>query len=319
MSLPLRLLFRLHALRRLAALLLSRTVMATSAAMFATTSPTLATAQRPPAPMQVVDGAWLAAHLDDADVVVLQVETDTSARTARIPGARILHYRALVMTRDGLSSELPSPDSLASLFSGLGIAPGALVVATTTQEPPMAARALMTLDVMGHPRLAFLSGGVAQWKRDGRPLATGPARFTRSSYPVRPAAEVVVDAEWISQRQGKGLALIDTRTDGEFDGTGNRSGMPSDGHPAGARQLQWEQVFANVDLHQLQDSVTLRRLYTERMRHGDTLVTYCWVGYRASMTYVAARTLGLPVRFYDGSYQDWQRRGLPVLKGTGQR
>ncbi|WP_291163093.1 sulfurtransferase [Gemmatimonas sp. UBA7669] len=280
---------------------------------------TTATAQRAPAPIQVVDGAWLAAHLDDADLVVLQVEMDTSAKTARIPGARMLPYRALVMTRDGLSSELPSPDSLASLFSGLGIAPGALVVATTTHEPPMAARALMTLDVMGHPRLAFLAGGVAQWKRDGRPLATAPARFTRSSYPVRPAAEVVVNAEWIAQRQGRGIALIDTRTDGEFDGTGNRSGMPSDGHPAGARQLQWEQVFANVDLHQLQDSATLRRLYTERMRGGDTLVTYCWVGYRASMTYVAARTLGLPVRLYDGSYQDWQRRGLPVLKGSDGR
>lgn len=280
---------------------------------------TTATAQRAPAPIQVVDGAWLAAHLDDADLVVLQVEMDTSAKTARIPGARMLLYRALVMTRDGLSSELPSPDSLASLFSGLGIAPGALVVATTTHEPPMAARALMTLDVMGHPRLAFLAGGVAQWKRDGRPLATAPARFTRSSYPVRPAAEVVVNAEWIAQRQGRGIALIDTRTDGEFDGTGNRSGMPSDGHPAGARQLQWEQVFANVDLHQLQDSATLRRLYTERMRGGDTLVTYCWVGYRASMTYVAARTLGLPVRLYDGSYQDWQRRGLPVLKGSDGR
>lgn len=51
------------------------------------------------------------------------------------------------------------------------------------------------------------------------------------------------------------------------------------------------------------------------MTAGDTLVTYCWIGYRASMTYVAARTLGLPVRFYDGSYQDWQKRNLPVDKG----
>jgi len=298
---------------------LSVTLAAALALATALFAGNVAEAQRQPAPIQVVDGTWLAAHLNDPDVVVLQVEMDTSAKTARIPGARVLHYRALVLSRDGLSSELPSPDSLASLFSSLGIAPGALVVATTTHEPPMAARALMTLDVMGHPRLAFLTGGVTQWKRDGRPLATAPDRYTRSSYPVRPAAEVVVNAEWIAQRQGKGIALIDTRTDGEFDGTGNRSGMPSDGHPAGAQQLQWEQVFANVDLHQLQDSTTLRRLYNERMQSGDTLVTYCWVGYRASMTYVAARTLGLPVRLYDGSYQDWQRRGLPVIKGSDRR
>ena len=54
----------------------------------------------------------------------------------------------------------------------------------------------------------------------------------------------------------------------------------------------------------------------DRSSPGDTIVTYCLVGYRASMTYFAARALGLPVKIYDGSYQDWARRGLPVVKGT---
>jgi PAS domain S-box-containing protein len=50
----------------------------------------------------------------------------------------------------------------------------------------------------------------------------------------------------------------------------------------------------------------------EAVRAGDTVVTYCWVGYRASATYFAARLLGLDAKFYDGSYQDWQRRKLPT-------
>jgi 3-mercaptopyruvate sulfurtransferase SseA len=52
-------------------------------------------------------------------------------------------------------------------------------------------------------------------------------------------------------------------------------------------------------------------------RHaGDTVATYCWVGYRASMTYFIARYLGYPVKLYDGSYQDWQQRKLPVKAGA---
>ena len=50
-------------------------------------------------------------------------------------------------------------------------------------------------------------------------------------------------------------------------------------------------------------------------KRGDTVVTYCMVGYRASMTYFAARYLGLPVKLYDGSYEDWLRRGLPLVTG----
>jgi thiosulfate/3-mercaptopyruvate sulfurtransferase len=51
-------------------------------------------------------------------------------------------------------------------------------------------------------------------------------------------------------------------------------------------------------------------------QRGDTLVTYCLVGLRASGTYLAARLLGLPVFMYDGSYDDWGARKLPLTKGA---
>jgi thiosulfate/3-mercaptopyruvate sulfurtransferase len=45
------------------------------------------------------------------------------------------------------------------------------------------------------------------------------------------------------------------------------------------------------------------------------VVTYCYVGYRASMTYLVARALGYEAKLYDGSYQDWARRSLPLTTG----
>jgi thiosulfate/3-mercaptopyruvate sulfurtransferase len=112
-----------------------------------------------------------------------------------------------------------------------------------------------------------------------------------------------------------GIALADTGTDGEYLGAGERHGMPSEGHLAGARQLQWEQLFRDGS-HMLRDRDELRRLHAERVAAGDTVVTYCWMGHRASATYPVARLLGYPARMYDGSYQDWQRRKLPVQAGA---
>jgi len=51
----------------------------------------------------------------------------------------------------------------------------------------------------------------------------------------------------------------------------------------------------------------------------DTVVAYCWVGYRASVTYMIARALGYPTKLYDGSYEDWSRRRLPVIAGAKPR
>src|SRR5207248_2152429 len=129
--------------------------------------------------------------------------------------------------------------------------------------------------------------------------------------------DVVVDANWVMAHAGKrGVAFLDTRTDPEYLGTGERGGLRSDGHIAGARQLQWQQLFANADSALFLPTAELKKLYDDRVTPGDTVVTYCLVGYRASMTYFGARLLGLPVKIYDGSYQDWARRKLPVMKGA---
>jgi thiosulfate/3-mercaptopyruvate sulfurtransferase len=46
----------------------------------------------------------------------------------------------------------------------------------------------------------------------------------------------------------------------------------------------------------------------------DTVITYCHIGQQATATLFAARTLGYKVLFYDGSFEDWSRRDLPVAK-----
>ena len=185
---------------------------------------------------------------------------------------------------------------------------------------PMASRAFFTFDYLGNVHASVLDGGLAKWKREGRPVTTEVAKVAKGSFAPKPRPDLVVDAAWIQPRLGKpGTALIDTRTDGEYLGDGERHGMPSNGHLLGGQQLQWEQLFKNPDEGEFLDRASLAKLYAARVQPGDTVVTYCYVGYRASMTYLAARALGYPTRLYDGSYQDWARRNLPLVKGTSPK
>ncbi len=264
----------------------------------------------------VVTTEWLASHLTDPKLIIVAVEMSKADTIDRIPGARILPYTQLAVKRGGLSTELPDPDSLKTLMESLGIANDSRVVVYSSMAAPMATRFLMTLDYLGHPGIAYLDGGMPKWKSEHRRVVRTDAAVTRTSYTPHIRPGMIVYADWIVSRLGKpGIALIDTRTLGEYNGTGNRSGMPSAGHLSGARQLEWEWLFRDDNGLQLKDRVELRKLYEDRVRSGDTVVTYCWIGYRASATYFVARALGFDAKFYDGSYQDWQLRKLPTVSG----
>jgi thiosulfate/3-mercaptopyruvate sulfurtransferase len=264
----------------------------------------------------VVSTAWLAEHLRDPKVVVLHVGPDTAYARGHVPGARSLPYSAVNARVGTLSTELPAPEALRELFEGLGVGDSTRVV-VYGDPAPVATRVLFTLDYLGHTRFALLDGGLARWKAEGRAVATdAPPAATRGRLTVSPRSDVVATAEWLEPRLANaGLSLLDTRTDVEYLGTGERYGVKSDGHLAGARQLQWEQLF-QPDGVTLRDRAELQRLYGERVRQGDTVVTYCLVGYRASATYFVARLLGYPVKLYDGSYQDWSARKLALRPGA---
>ena len=252
----------------------------------------------------VVTTEWLAGHLSDPDVVVIQAGgRQPDPKTERIPGTRYVPYNGFAP-----GSELPSPDSLRSLFSRAGVSDNSHII--LTGQPLSVTRAFYSLDYLGHPRVSVLDGGFTKWKREGRQVETTereivPGKLT----PRAPRADVIVSTEWVRDHAGKrGIALFDTRTENEYIGADG-----ANGHIAGARLIDWRNYFTNTNDIELADRATLARLWSERAEPGDTVVAYCAVGYRASGTYFVSRLLGVPVKLYDGSYDAWSKRGMPVV------
>lgn len=265
----------------------------------------------------LVSTDWLSERLHDPRLVVLHVGHGADFREGHIPGARPIAYDDITIEHNGIGTELPPIEQLQKTFEKLGISTESHVViyAHDGRMAPMASRVFLTLDYLGLPKISLLNGGIAKWRAEGRAISKDEPRVAAGRLTPN-ARTVTTDADWVRSRIGtKGVAFIDTRTTPEYLGTGSRSGLPSTGHIAGARQLEWEQLFADVNTGTFLDIPQLAKLYSDRVATGDTLVTYCLVGYRASMTYFGARLLGYPVRLYDGSYQEWARLKLPLKKG----
>lgn len=280
-----------------------------------------AAAQRPEAPNQfIVSESWLQQHIHDPNTVVLDVEEGGRAFSdGHIPGAQLLPYGDIAPDLDGLMHQLAPVAALRQAFEKVGVSNGSHVVVYAS-DVPLAARAVFTLDYLGGVTVSFLDGGIAGWRAAGQPITTTTVSVKPGTYTPSPRPQVVADADWIRAHQGKpGMSLIDTRTDGEYVGSGDRHGMPSEGHLAGARQLQWQQLFSNPGTSALLPRDSLAHLYAARVGRGDTVVTYCFVAYRASTTYMIARALGYPVKLYDGSYEDWSKRKLPLVPGNSPR
>jgi len=264
----------------------------------------------------VVSTEWLAAHRGDPDIVLLQVDRSDSAYLAgHIPGARFLGYAGIIAEVNGVLAELPPADSLRRLFEAAGVSTATHVV--LTGQPLMVTRAFFTLDLLGHARVSVLDGGLTRWKAEGREVTREAPPPGRGSLAVRPRPELVASAEWVMARVGKaGVSLVDARTDGEYLGTGERPGQRSNGHIPGARRLEWQDLFQRPDEFALKDRDLLARLWAERAAPGDTVVAYCLTGIRASSAFFVSRLLGHPVKLYDGSYDEWAKKNLPLEKAA---
>jgi thiosulfate/3-mercaptopyruvate sulfurtransferase len=246
-------------------------------------------------------------------VVVLVVDRNDSAyKAGHVPGARFVPYVTFGVNSNGLSLELPSPDSLKNLFESAGVSTATHVV--LTGRPLIVTRAFYTLDYLGLKNVSALDGGFTKWKREGHAAESSAPAVERGHIVPSPRPDIVAKAPWVLGRVGKpGYSFVDTRTDSEYIGIGARGGLMSTGHIAGARRLEWQTAFTDTNDFTPRSIAELAALWNERVTPGDTVIAYCYIGYRASGSYFISRLLGYPAKLYDGSYEEWAHLKYPTV------
>jgi thiosulfate/3-mercaptopyruvate sulfurtransferase len=264
----------------------------------------------------IVSPAWLAAHMKDPSLAVVFVASPRDTGSAgfaqhHIPGAQPFELMK-VMTLP-LTDGLPPADQMSALLEQVGVSTNTTVVLYGSALP----RFFVILKYLGI-RAKVLDGGLARWTAEGRPVSNQMQAVAPGHISPTLHREFVVDANWVQAHLNtKKVVLLDTRTTEEYEG-GAEGPRNTKGHIPGAIRIAVEEIGSAgppSGEFKLNPIDQVRRLYSDRAQPGDTIVTYCTVGNRASTSFLMALQLGYPARIYLGSYQDWAARGLPLVAG----
>ncbi|WP_298885981.1 sulfurtransferase [uncultured Serinicoccus sp.] len=271
-------------------------------------------------PERLVTTAWLAEHLDDEDVVVLESDEDVLLYdTGHVPGARKLDWHTDL--NDPLTRDYVDGERFAQVMSERGIARDTTVVIYGDKSNWWAAYALWVMTLFGHEDVRLLDGGRAKWVEEGRELTTDVPEVTPADYPVVDRDDSAVRAFKADVLDHLGSPLVDVRSPGEYSGEllhmpdYPQEGAMRGGHIPGAASVPWARA-ANED-GTFRSREELEALYLEEqgLSASDDVVAYCRIGERSSHTwFVLTHLLGFEkVRNYDGSWTEWGNSvGVPV-------
>ncbi len=265
----------------------------------------------------VVSAEWVSKHVNDQDLIVLQVAFNRSQyKSGHIPGARFLWYNGLAVATPDASTEMPGAEQADTLLESLGVTSRSnIVLVFAGGNVSITTRMLLAFSYFGFgDRVAFLDGGFERWKSEKRPVSTERPTVPRGSLELTLHPEVLATAEMIKNNlTNPDVVVVDTRDKNFYDGEGG--GSSRQGHIKGAKSIPFTSVVDSLNV--LKDLASLQKLFEDAgIKRGDKVITYCHVGQQATVIYLVARLLGYDAAVYDGSFEDWNTRGddYPVEK-----
>ncbi|QCU78166.1 sulfurtransferase [Citricoccus sp. SGAir0253] len=274
-------------------------------------------------PEKLVSTQWVADHVGDDDVVVLESDEDTLLySTGHVPGALKIDWHTEL--NDPVTRDFIGPEEFARVLGAKGITRDTTVVFYGDKSNWWAAYALWVFTLYGHPDTRLMDGGRDKWLAEGRETTREVPEVTPVEYPVTPRDDSTERASRDEVLQHLGKPLVDVRSPLEYTGeTTHMEGYPQEGtlrggHIPTAASVPWARA-ANED-GTFRSREELERIYRDEAGLGtsDDVVAYCRIGERSSHTWFVLRhLLGYEkVRNYDGSWTEWGNSvRLPIAVG----
>lgn len=269
----------------------------------------------------LVSADWLAAHLSDPSLVILEIGEQEGYDHSHIPGAQFLEYGSIstpMQMGKTLMLELPPMDQLVEVFEKLGVSNSSHVVLYfRTNLVTPTTRVYWTLDYMGlGANASILDGGFPAWRGANKPVTSDVKQAAKGRITAHPQTEILATADWLGAHLNQpGTDILDARAPEYYTGE-KGDGTPRSGHIPGAKNIPYTTFVDDTD--KFKDKAALEKMFADAgVKPGDLIVSYCHVGQRATVIYFTSKLLGYNARMYDGSWEDWsQHKNLPIVAGN---
>ncbi|HZT42849.1 MAG TPA: sulfurtransferase [Chthonomonadaceae bacterium] len=273
-------------------------------------------------PEVLVDTEFVASHLNDPNIRLVEVDVDTLAyEQGHIPGA--VGWNWQTQLEDTVRRDIPTRENFEKLCSESGIGNDTRVILYGDNNNWFAAFAFWIFQMFGHENVQLLNGGRKKWEAEGRPMTKEVPHYPPTQYRAKdPDFRLRAFYPEVRERVGKqNVGLVDVRSPQEFTGEilappGLSETAQRGGHIPGAANIPWGQAVAEDGTFKPVEA--LRQLYEGKGITPDKeIIAYCRIGERSSHTWFALKyLLGYPnVRNYDGSWTEWGSViGAPIEK-----
>ena len=267
-------------------------------------------------PKTLVSTGWLADHLKDPDLRVLDgtcflPTEDRDGRAeydaAHIPGARFFDIDDISDHRSDLPHMVPPVEKFMSRLRAMGVGDGHQVVVYDAQGLFSAARVWWLFRLMGQDNIAVLDGGLPKWQAEGRPIEDMPPIVRDRHMTVRRQNQMVKDVTQVSAASKLGdYEILDARSPGRFRGEEPepREGLRS-GHIPGAKNVYYRDLLNQDSTMKSPDD--LRAVFERAgVDMGKPVITSCGSGVTAAIINLALERVGKTDHaLYDGSWTEW--------------
>lgn len=281
----------------------------------------------PDDPRTLVSTDWLADHLNDPDLRVLDGSwymasqgRDAKAEydAAHIPGARFFDMAEISDNRSELPHMAPPPEKFMSRMRAMGVGDGHQVVVYDGSGLFSAARIWWLFKLMGKADIAVLDGGFPKWQAEGRPIEDLPPLTRDRHMTVQRQAHLVKDVTQVAQAAKLGdWQIVDARSPGRYRGeeAEPRPGLRA-GHIPGSCNLHYKRLL-NDDATMKDEDALRAEFEAIGVDLSKPIITTCGSGVTAAILTLALARIGHEKNaLYDGSWTEWgSYPDLPVATG----
>ena len=219
-------------------------------------------------PEYLTNPDWVAAHLGDPDVVILDCANTADAwQRGHIPGAAHVPDN-WAKDPDSNRRHVMTPEQFKAYAESLGVGDDTTVVTYDHAQGLTAARMWWAFRYYGHSKVMVLNGGWRAWVNAGQRIDFGRARPPAAvTFTPRVDESFIATGDEIKEVCTLDNVVVwDVRSDAEWDGTAENYRNKRVGHVSGAAHLEWFHLM-DRDTHEFKPAAEIRQILTE---HGIT-------------------------------------------------